>query len=213
MKRNSGFTLIELLILIAILGLLAAALLPRIVGSQEKAYHFACSKNLSNIYSLLIDYKGKRQHYPVKSGPKFLLTPWTDKACEHSVQNRDYFFCPAVRMNDPHYVGNVMNAPVDTLWPNIDTITSADTNYAGRRRGDPGVQMNFEKDTECIAADDNEQGSNHGDLDVNMLFGSGAVRQILYAKLEQEGILKKEDAWIPVGPESPVPGLDKLSKD
>lgn len=63
-KKIGGFTLIELLVSMAIIGLLAAILLPNFVGARQRAKDSQKIQELNSVKNALSLYYGDNQGYP-----------------------------------------------------------------------------------------------------------------------------------------------------
>ena len=59
-----GFTLIEIMVVIAILGIMAAIVVPKLVGHTDTAKVVAAKQDIANIKQALILYKLDNQRYP-----------------------------------------------------------------------------------------------------------------------------------------------------
>lgn len=64
MKRASGFTLIEVMVVIVILGVLAALIVPNVIGRSEKAKIDTTQIALKGVAGALDQYKLDNGHFP-----------------------------------------------------------------------------------------------------------------------------------------------------
>jgi general secretion pathway protein G len=63
-RRTEGFTLIELLLVVVIIGILAAIVVPRLVGRSDEARISAAKGDLSSISKVLSAYEVDNGKYP-----------------------------------------------------------------------------------------------------------------------------------------------------
>jgi prepilin-type N-terminal cleavage/methylation domain-containing protein len=68
MVKRKAFTLIEIMIVVVIIGLLAIALFPKLMGAIGKTSDAARKIEISNWAAILTDYKSDKKQYPVSSG-------------------------------------------------------------------------------------------------------------------------------------------------
>ncbi len=74
-KSMSGFTLIEVMVVVVILGILAAVIIPNVVGKDEQARRTLVQSSLSNVANALEMYRLDNHKYPTtQEGLEALVT-------------------------------------------------------------------------------------------------------------------------------------------
>jgi len=86
MKKSKGFTLIELLIVVAIIGILAALLIPNALTAMQKAKQKGTMKDVATISTAIADYVTDNGSAPVHAGAidqalQATISPFYVKVC------------------------------------------------------------------------------------------------------------------------------------
>ncbi len=207
---QAGFTLIELLIVIGILGMLMVFVLPGIIGGQYSANLFACTQNMKLMYQGVVQYRSTHgQRIPRGGGATFLYELWRTRNIPHTDKGRRAMFCPAVTVTQGEDMP-ALKADIETLWKTEDSFTSHSTSYAARMLKHKQSMM---KERQVWFADDNEEWSNHNRGDINVFYSDGTAKTLARDWMEDEGYWQSDDEeyYIPVGPESPIKALQKVT--
>ena len=127
MKKQTGFTLIELLVVIAIIAILAAIIIPSVLGVREAAWRMTCAGNLKGLGQAALTYSneeddrlpfienpsgespsGQLEYWAANVGPYLDLQPESgDWVTSAQLSEAGFLECPtSVKKHDGSYGDN-----------------------------------------------------------------------------------------------------------
>lgn len=164
-----------------------------------------CAANLRQIHAGLVLYSAREKHPPSESGVRLLGSLIASGAMEDTDVNRARLTCPGPGA-----------APVrkGIDYRELVKLTSADSAYAARDvAAYPLAKLpSGGSELEPLAACDNAHGMNHRGC-MNVLYSDGSVVTLFLAEEIEAGRLPAGAKTIPVGKDSPIPDLRKLTQD
>ena len=164
-----------------------------------------CATRMGRIYEGLVKFNAREKPGPSESGVRFLGALIASGVLEDTPANRVLLTCPGPGA-----------APVaaNVDYKALHELTGADSAYAARDH----VKFPLPKfpsggpEIEPLVACDNEHGLNHKGC-MNVLYSDGSVVTLFLEEEIERGNLPAGSRTIPVGEDSPIADLRKLTRD
>lgn len=218
---RAGFTLIELLAVFLIIGILGAALYPQLTAVIGTSKTGACEQNLAKIGVGFTNHATSNEgDWPNASGVKFFASLIARRTWEATPQNAKRLTCPGVSWKKlgPYLDGETAIEEWFTR-ANFDNLDGSYSTYAAvdLKRAAGSMRKFPASGNVVIMADDNDtdDGTGNHETGTNMLMGNLSTRRLELLDLMDSGELADDESVrsIPVGPDSPIEMLQKLSLD
>lgn len=123
-RRERGFTLIELLIVIAVVGIMAAAILPKFIAFDLQAKCASTQGSLSSLRAALALYRAKKETYPVKMSQ--LVPTYITVIPFAQIPSLSNATATAATLPTGTTGGWVMDRTLGEIWLNYQGSTDAD---------------------------------------------------------------------------------------
>ncbi len=219
--RSAAFTLVELLTVIAIIGILAAILIPTISSMRRTARNTKCAANLREWGRAILLYAGENKgRYQFDGWASVPSGPYMPYLTQSNDQYRRYRVCPMIDEEADYTTGALtytivrgsINGNINTVKANVNyvelsnarnptqylLIVDSINNTGGSLSGGseswirPVIDPLFDK------TQTDPRNTRHGTRPINGVFGDGSVRRITNTPAGQgdtSSIYEKRTVW------------------
>lgn len=112
---KGGFTLVEMLVVIAIIGILAALLLPALSAAKRKANETACLNNTRQLALTGFMYANESGSPILYNNPRYPDGTWMGSSAEF-IKDKRLFICPTATLHNPPPDSGNRRGAADAAW-------------------------------------------------------------------------------------------------
>lgn len=112
---NRGFTLVEMLVVIAVIGILAALLLPALAAAKRKAHETTCLSNVRQLTMVGFMYANESGSPILYNNSRYPDGCWMGSSADF-IKDKRLFICPTAPLHNPAPDNGNREGAADAAW-------------------------------------------------------------------------------------------------